>query len=575
MKNRLLTIILLLNIIAFYLFVTSDFLNNQVYGNVTTFFWSLNIVLLGIWSYRKHKHKYPHWKSILLSKEFIIVSIIILLALLIRLYKVGYLGIFLDDWWWLDMSRQINAGTVSTPFGYIGDQPSNMPGYLVYLFYQLSGHSPFAVRFAGIFISILAIIAVFFLLKKFFNSKTAIVGVFLMSTSIWDIYVCKIPWINTTINPLLIIGTLYFFYLGIKKRNYWQLFLGGVFLGTAINQVYIAALITLPLAIFSLIKLYQSKFNKSLLKYILFFFTTCVIVCYPTIIKTVRFPEITIGRHESFVEKNIVNSKDKGTLEYYIDETVYSLTRFVPNSKNYQENTYPYWGMTIEWNIFIPFLIGLTVLIYKIREEKIWFLFINWIVLFIPLVFLERGISNWREYSFLPFIYITASVGISYMASLLAKILKKSVVIIYIVILAIFFLFWIQNFSDFHKYNFESSNFIYEERSKQISTYLLDNFGDNINLFLPDEMATQLIGPWFWDNSTITVYSDSKQDLNLSREEFIKINSNKKIIILIYPSNGDQVKEDYNIQTYNKLKSLGFNNKSIDMIDGKVEIFYY
>ncbi len=91
-----------------------------------------------------------------------------------------------------------------------------MSAYPVALFLALLKDGYLAVRLPGIIYSLLALLLIFSFLKEVFNKKVALIGLTLLSTSIWDIHMSQLGWNNVNLNPFLISGTIFFFIEELK-----------------------------------------------------------------------------------------------------------------------------------------------------------------------------------------------------------------------------------------------------------------------------------------------------------------------------------------------------------------------
>jgi len=243
---------LILNLYSFYLHSAIDFTTPTTQASIATLTWILSIIFFGVSIFilfPSKKTKNGKDESLSLIEKILLVGILIS-GLILRIYKLNHLGIQLDEWYWLTNAKGILDGVIRSPFGFIGDQPSNMPAYTVAFFLAIFKNSYLAVRIPGVLYSLLNIILVFAFLKEAFNKKVALLAVFLISFSIWDIHMSQWGWNNVNLNPFLISGTLFFLYKGIKNVSFKHIFFCGIFLGVSLNLLYIAALSTISVAFY-------------------------------------------------------------------------------------------------------------------------------------------------------------------------------------------------------------------------------------------------------------------------------------------------------------------------------------
>ena len=215
---------------SLYFFWRYDFINDPRSAFYGTLLWFVSIVTWSIYAFMHHyRNSKPNERERLSLREKFILLSLLTLAFIVRLYKVDRYATLLDDWYWLDQVRGILQGFVTTPFGFIGDQPSNLPAFIVLPIYIFTGKSYLAVRITGILLSLGNIVIMFYLARQIFNKSVAFFTAFFIATSIWDIHVSKIPWINTTINPVLISGTLYYVYKSVTQYSLRNALLAGLF----------------------------------------------------------------------------------------------------------------------------------------------------------------------------------------------------------------------------------------------------------------------------------------------------------------------------------------------------------
>ena len=542
---------LLLNLGSLYFFLYTDYLNNDVFGRISTVLWIVSIIVWGgsIFSYRE-KTKAKNRDIPFNLKEKLLFIGILLFALAIRLYKIDHLGTFLDDWYWLNHARQILNGQINTPFGFIGDQPSNLPAFFVAFFYSIFNHTYLATRLTGITFSLINLILVFFLAKEFFNKKVAFFSAILITISIWDIYVSKVPWINTTINPMLITGSILFLYRALKYFSPKDTFWAGIFIGISLNLIYLAAINALLLFAFSVIKLLMSRKKSLLIWAILLVSYSSFLVSSPTFAKIINYRDASLGRHQIFINKNIGHSKQEGGIRYYAKQLSITLNSFTTGTLNYQKNTFPYWGVTIEPLLQGLLVLGLAYILINIKKEQNQLLLSSFIFMFIPLVVLERGISEWREYGFFSHIYLFAALGIYFLGMLVIKALrpgKKTVwTIVSSSLLIIYLLGWPPNFRNYYKHNIAVNPFEYEAQCKEISEYILNNFTPDTLILVPNEICKEMISVRIWDIYQYAGYN------NLADIEGYMAQQNKLAIFKLainYPFNNNVLGE-FELESY-------------------------
>jgi hypothetical protein len=523
--------------------------------------WLGSIVITGIWAIlsRKKTNKDLVEKKTFDKKDLIVLFGILLLALLLRLYKIDNIGLNLDGVFWINEAQRILKGIVATPFNPIGDQPTNMPAYLVASLFTLFNGTPYAVWISVLLVSLLTIIIVYFFTKSMWGRRAAIIAAFLLAFSIWDINNFKVPWINVTFNPFLSIGSIYFCYIGLKNKDIWQTFMGALFLGIAVNQLYVASLSGVIVAIMSIEMYFKEKRMTKIFLAICSLIFMAFIVLSPTIARVIRYPDMTIARHERYVNINATVSSTHGGIQYYFDQFTYTMGKIVPKNDLYNNHAFPYWGITIEIPIFILFLIGLFVLIRKIKEMKSHILVYSYLILLMPLILLERGLSDWREFTVIPIIYIVVGIGGDFILKILIRIFKKinPKIIIGICALGLFSL-CISYLQAYFKDNYQVRKSPYEQRCQEISYFIKDNIQKSRKLFIYDNYCGRLIEPWIWKSYQYSFYNSYE---NLISK--IETQPSQAYSIILFPSDQEEV-----IGEINQLVSLNtiFNKKYFEKI---------
>lgn len=379
---KLTSIAVLLNLFSLYFFYRADLASNTgKEGLIASSIWIISIILfiISIFILYPSKKATKNPENTLDLAEKIFFILMLLFALTLRLYKLTHRGIYLDEWYWLTQAKSLLNGEINTPFGFVGDQPSNMPCYIIAMFLAPLKNVYLAVRLPSVLYSMLNILFIFMFLKEAFDKRVALISVLLLSTSIWDIHMSQTGWNNITPNPFLISGVILFMYRGIKYHSERDILISGLFLGISLNLLYVASLSLIITVIyftyhliickkptffrsvlissglkFNTIKLSFnfslekslfinfSNFSESLVPFKLstvsFFYSdnaknlnktiflllllglTTFMTSSPTIIKIYNNSETAIGRHRSFINENINYSKDQGGLNYYINQ---------------------------------------------------------------------------------------------------------------------------------------------------------------------------------------------------------------------------------------------------------------
>jgi len=507
---------LVFNLFSVYLHYKVDFVANAKFTSVASFTWFTSLVLFGLLIFTCFKDKKMHEdkKVAFNNYEKFYIVIILILGISLRLYKINFHGIYLDEWYWLSQASDVLNGIVKSPFGFIGDQPSNMPVYPVALLLALLKNTYLAVRLPGVLYSLFSILLSFYFLKEAFNKKIALIGLTLLSTSIWDIHMTQLGWNNVNLNPFLISGTIFYLYRGLKRESTGDIFIAGIFLGISLNLLYIAVLNIAVAAIYFIYKLITLKKQRASILYLfLVMIVTIFITSSPTLVKINKYRQQSLTRHKNFIGDNLNFSKNQGGIYYYGEQIKLTIKDF-----DFDENKYKImglWGITLEPIVVLFFIIGLVYALKVFYKSESIIILASFGVMFVPVVFLYRTTSVWREYGFLPSIYMLAAIGAYSISKLLAKlpILSSLGRKLLFFVLVVYLLSFGYYFNRYRNNTLLHEDDIYENYCKKTAVYINNNIPENTLILLPNEMCRELISIVLWQKYRYATY-DSYEDIN-------------------------------------------------------------
>jgi hypothetical protein len=522
-------IALVFNIISIIFYFNAKAWDNSPETNSATSFWVISVVLACLSAYfffisikskkeflrtifRKPKHHFSNFVKAIQKRteklSFGVLPHLLVVAFFLRFIPLQKDGLFLDEWYWLDSAKRILAGTIQSPFGFIGDQPSNLTAFPVALFLAIFKNPYLGVRLPGVIYSLITIIFVFLLLKKSLSKKAAYVGSFLLAISVWDIHNTGLGWNNVIVNPMLISGVLYFLFI-IFSREYdarsffWLAFL----LSICVHLLYVAALMVIPTVctfLYLIINGIREKIGPKLKEYIIFalFFFICV---SPIIPKLIKYSVESIGRHGDFIDKNIALAEEaQSPTDYYVEQVKLLWNDLTIGKGNFQ--TIGLWGITIEPIILILFLIAIPLVFVQVKRKKsnsFWLIIIVslFTLLVIPFVVLYRTTSTWRAYACIPIIYLLATFSLYHFSKLEAFLTKKysitkkkKLMQFFLITNCLLYLLlsvnWYKSFFDNYLVKLQT----YETEICRSASHLIDeNVPEGSTVFLPDEMCSPLI----------------------------------------------------------------------------------
>jgi 4-amino-4-deoxy-L-arabinose transferase-like glycosyltransferase len=172
----------------------------------------------------------------------IILGVIIVLAAILRLYKIdSYLNFLGDEGRDVMVVRNILHGDLT----FLGPRSSAGDFYLGPIYYYmmtpflfLSNYHPVGPAIMVALFSVATVYLIYRIGKEFFNEKAGLIAALLYSISPIVIIYSRSSW-NPNVMPFFSIAALYLVYKGIERKNYYFLILAGIFLGIAIQLHYL------------------------------------------------------------------------------------------------------------------------------------------------------------------------------------------------------------------------------------------------------------------------------------------------------------------------------------------------
>jgi mannosyltransferase len=199
----------------------------------------------------------------ILTNQYLLLSGIVLLALVLRFYKLG-------EWsfWWDEMFTVRDAQNVFADFLNASPITFVLTHYSIAIF----GLSEWSARLGAALIGVITVPVLFFMVRKIFGINVALIASLLLAISPWHLYWSQNARFYAAL-LLLYSLTLFSFYLWVEKREKKYLFLSAVFLAIAIwekmSVLYIVPVIVLFLILST--GMPTKRKIKENLKYIAYF----------------------------------------------------------------------------------------------------------------------------------------------------------------------------------------------------------------------------------------------------------------------------------------------------------------
>jgi 4-amino-4-deoxy-L-arabinose transferase-like glycosyltransferase len=406
-------------------------------------------------------------------KIILLVSIIFIGSLL-RLWHLGSVPISPD---WDEVALAYNAHAIAqtgkdeygTPLPIIlrsyNDYKPGVYAYLAIPFVETLGLTTFAVRLPAALFGIIAIIAVYFLVKELFIKQKngdyiALLAVFFFAISPWHIQLSRAAFessVGLTFNILVAL----FFIKGLKNNIFLII---AAFLAALNLSVYQSERVFTPLLVLALVVIFRKEFFASSRKYIFAAVIAGIIALLPAVMFLATNPNSLervkgtsiFGGHPELIQKNINRlAEDKahndllGTLldnrrvTYGIDIAGSYISHFDPKwlflSGDLNRHHAPKMGLL--YIFLLPFILfGMYRLLFDDFTIKTKYLIFTWfLIAAIPASITVDVPHAVRALNFLPTYEIFAAIGLLTILSLFKR--KRSLNYISYAVLIVLFTF--------------------------------------------------------------------------------------------------------------------------------------
>jgi len=435
----------------------------------------------------------------------ILISAVVVLAVLLRIYQLGNVPPSPD---WDEVALGYDAYSIiqtgKDEFGKFlpvvlrsfDDYKPALYAYLIIPAIFMFDLTTFAVRFPSAFFGIVSVVAVFFLVRDLFEKHKyrdyiSIVASFLMAISPWSIQFSRVGF-ESNVGDALNILTVLFFVKGVKKP--WLLILSAIFAGLSI-YVYQSEKVFIPLLVLLLLVIYGKEILSMSKKYILAAFVIGVLVVAPMFFYIVgnraallRVTGTSIFSYQTELLKTNVQKLERDrenndTLGLILDnrrmvfaKTIIAgyISHFDPNwifirgdiSRHHAPN------MGLIYLFELPFILfGIYLLLFSDFNIKTKLLIFGWFLLAPVPASITTGVPHAvRTLNFLPTFQILSALGLVYAFVYINK-FKNVKYLAYLIFAAIF----VFNFSYYLNQYFVQQNYYYVDEVVKLQ----DNY-DNI-----------------------------------------------------------------------------------------------
>jgi 4-amino-4-deoxy-L-arabinose transferase-like glycosyltransferase len=202
------------------------------------------------------------------------LAIILVLAGVLRFYNLDKVPASLN---WDEVAAGYNAYTIANwgadeygikfplVFKNFGDDKHPVHIYITAAIVKIFGLSDFTTRSGSALIGVLAVLMIFFLASKIFDSELAgLTSAFFLAVSPYAIHYSRGLW-EANFALFFMIAGVFFFYLGLKKKN-WLIPLSFIFFELSFFSYHSAKIVVPPVVLLiSLIHLKDLIINKKIL----------------------------------------------------------------------------------------------------------------------------------------------------------------------------------------------------------------------------------------------------------------------------------------------------------------------
>lgn len=326
------------------------------------------------------------------------------------LYLVGIrsAGPWSEETWWVELSREILAGTRIHPAGFKDDHPANFQAWPAAFFLLVTRDPLLAVRLPGVFYS-LATAGFCAATVRLFRPRALLAPTFVLAACGFTLlHYAHSGWNEMSIVPFLISGQLYFsgrvalqgsvrallplaFFAGL---GFWTLYTPFVF-----SLIVLGGLAVLP----------SSRVTP---RHKLLFALSSLLIVAPTIGKAIRYPIEAVTRHEEFLKGGEWGRKFDDTyrpLPTYAGNLGQALRHMLPSRDAFEDRDLT--GIHLEATVSALAVLGLLVGAVRFSWPQRGVLFGSFFLLLVGLVVSNPQASLWRELCLIPFPLVLAGVG--------------------------------------------------------------------------------------------------------------------------------------------------------------------
>ncbi len=268
-----------------------------------------------------------------MKKSFIILLAILFGALILRTFNLDKVppSLFGDEvdvgyqaYSLLKTGQDLQANSWPALIQSLAEYRAPLYIYSTVPFVGIFGLNEWGVRLPAVFWGMLGILGIYFLTKKLFNEKIALLSSFFLAISPWHIHYSRASFEVTMLLSFLIFATL-FFIKGFEKK-YFLTFAAALF--GLVPYIYSTGVVFMPLLMLILLFFFKNKLKKNI-KIVIFSFLIMFLSLIPYGVNTFsgktgeRFAMISIFGNKDLQEKVYLAQKE--------ENLIFNLQRFFHN----------------------------------------------------------------------------------------------------------------------------------------------------------------------------------------------------------------------------------------------------
>lgn len=413
----------------------------------------------------------------------ILISIIIILAGVLRIYQLGNVPPSPD---WDEVALGYDAYSIihtgKDEFGKFlpvvlrsfDDYKPALYAYLIIPAIFMFDVTTFAVRLPSAIFGIISVLAVFLLVREIFEKHKyrdyfSIVSAFLLAISPWSLQFSRVAF-EAHVGAVFNLLTVLFFVKGLKKP--WLLTISALFAGLSI-YIYQSEKVFTPLLVLALIIIYWKDIFSLSKKYMLVAFITGVLVVLPMFLYIVNNREALLrvtgtsifSNQTELLKDNIQklerDKENNDTLGMVLDNRRFVFAKTVVSG--YISHFDPNWlfirgdiarhhapNMGLLYLFEVPFILfGIYLLLFSDFNRKTKLLILAWFLLAPIPASITTGVPHAvRTLNFLPTFQILSAIGLVYSFVYINKYrrLKYAAFVLFAVIFAFNFTYYLNQY---------------------------------------------------------------------------------------------------------------------------------